>query len=77
MLQEANPNYKPTNLIIILRNVRVHLIVNIDDANNGRFEILLEVCLYLHKADKKDSLTGASPFYVICSRSKIFGENFR
>ena len=32
------PNYKPTNLIITLRIIWVRLIVNIDDANNGRFK---------------------------------------
>ena len=57
MFQEASRAIKSTYLIIALQNIRVRLIVNIDDVNYGKFEILLEFlfdfCLYLHKVDKR------------------------
>ena len=42
MFQEASRAIKSTYLIIALQNIRVRLIVNIDDVNYGKFEILLE-----------------------------------
>jgi hypothetical protein len=43
MFQEASRATKPTYLDINLRNIRVLLIVDFDDVDSGRFEILLEV----------------------------------
>ena len=47
MFQEASREIKSIYLIIALRNIRVRLIVNIDDVNYGEFECFAYFFIFL------------------------------